>query len=167
VPTPAHPRSVGAVLLLIMANTYTNLLYHIIFSTKDRIPLITDDLREELYKYMGGIVRGEKGILISIGGMPDHVHLAAKFKAGISMSDMLRKIKANSSKWANEKLNNRSKFAWQNGFGAFTVSESQLDALLHYIKRQEEHHRNKTFKEEFLEFLKKQNIEYEEKYLWI
>lgn len=150
-----------------MANTYTNLLYHIIFSTKDRIPLITNDFREELYKYMGGIIRGEKGILISIGGMPDHIHLAAKFKAGISVSDMLRKIKANSSKWANEKLNNRSKFGWQNGFGAFTVSESQLDTLLHYIERQEEHHRNKTFKEEFLEFLKKQNIEYEEKYLWI
>ena len=149
-----------------MGDTYTNLIYHIIFSTKARLPLITSNLQEELYKYIGGIIRGENGILIAIGGVPDHIHIAAKFRANISVSDMLRRIKANSSKWANERLQNEAKFQWQNGFSAFTVSESQLDGVVGYIENQQEHHRKKTFQEEVVEFLDRQKILYNEKYLW-
>ncbi|OVE81841.1 transposase [bacterium K02(2017)] len=149
-----------------MTNTYTNHIYHIVFSTKNRLPLITPDLKEKLYNYIGGIIQEEKGVLISIGGMPDHIHICVKLKACVSISEMLRKIKSNSSKWVNELLKNNPKFAWQNGFGSFTVSESQLIPLMNYIKNQEEHHRNKSFKDEFIGFVKKQNIKYDEKYFW-
>lgn len=149
-----------------MANTYTNLLYHIVFSTKNRLPLISPEWQQELYQYIGGIIRGERGILIATGGMPDHIHLAAKLKTDVALSDMLRRIKANSSKWINEKFSNKSRFAWQDGYGAFTVSESQLDQVIHYIHNQESHHRKKTFQEEYLEFLKLNNIEFDERFLW-
>lgn len=108
-----------------MSGTYTNLLYHIVFSTKNRFPFITSGLKDDLYAYIGGIIRGEDGILLEIGGMPDHVHLLVKFKPISSVSDMLRKIKANSSKWVNETHASARKFGWQDGFAAFTVSESQ------------------------------------------
>lgn len=148
-----------------MGSTYTNLFYHIIFSTKHRQPLISSVLREELYKYIGGIVRGEGGLLIEIGGVADHLHLVLKLRANISVADMLRRIKANSSKWINEREDQKTKFQWQDGYGAFSVSKSQLDVVVHYIRNQEEHHRKKTFKEELVEFLKKQKIEFKEEYL--
>ena len=149
-----------------MAGTYTNLLYHIIFSTKHRENLIDDTLKSELYKYIGGIIRGEGGVLMEIGGMPDHLHLTARFKPAISVSDMLQKIKGNSSKWVNERPDRRTRFGWQDGYGAFSVSESQLPKANDYIRQQAEHHRHKTFKEEFLEFLERHGVEYDERYLW-
>ncbi len=150
-----------------MANTYTNLLYHIIFSTKNRLPLICESFQPDLYQYIGGTIRGERGILIEIGGMPDHIHLLAKFKTNIAISDMLRIIKANSSKWINEHWDNEQRFAWQDGYGAFTVSESQLPHVVQYIRSQKSHHQKKTFQHEYLEFLKQHNVDYDERYLWI
>ena len=112
-----------------MPSTYTNLLYHIVFSTKDRIPLITKDFQEELYCYIGGIIRAECGTLLKIGGTSDHIHILAKFKSAISVSEMLAKIKANSSKWINDHKMKMRKFAWREGYAAFSVSESQVPAV--------------------------------------
>jgi putative transposase len=149
-----------------VAGTYTNLLYHIVFSTKNRIPMVSDSLQPDLYSYIGGIIRGEGGILLEVGGMPDHVHLLTKFKPSKSVSEMLNRIKAKSSKWANdEKLNNRS-FDWQDGYSAFTVSESQVEPVRHYIRDQPNHHRRLTFQDEIRALLGKHGVEYDERYLW-
>ena len=147
-----------------MPNTYTNLLYHIVFSTKDRAPLITENLKEELYKYTSGIIRDEGGVNLEIGGIEDHIHLLAKFKASVSVSDMLRLIKANSSKWANERT--QGEFAWQEGYAAFTVSESQVVPVRRYIRNQVQHHRRQSYKEEFVALLERHGVEYDPKYLW-
>jgi REP element-mobilizing transposase RayT len=149
-----------------MPSTYTNLLYHIVFSTKERVPLIADDWQEELYRYIGGIIRAEGGVQLEIGGIDDHVHILAKFKPAISVSEMLNKIKANSSKWANDHKMKMRKFAWQEGYAAFSVSESQVPNLVTYIRNQAEHHRKQTFQEEFVALLKRHGIEYDPKYLW-
>ncbi len=148
-----------------MASTLTNLLYHIVFSTKGRAPLISDDIKEPLYKYMAGIIRNQGGKTIEIGGMPDHVHCLARFPARKSVSEMLRAIKSDSSSWVNqEKPSDR--FAWQTGYGAFTVSQSQVENVAHYIRTQEEHHRERSFQTEFLNLLKKHDVEFDERYLW-
>lgn len=149
-----------------MPGTHTNLLYHLVFSTKSRLPMITDDLEAELHKYMGGILRGEGGILLEIGGMPDHIHLLAKLKPSIAVSDILRLLKANSSKWVNEEKLKYRKFGWQDGCAAFTVSRSQVDTVTKYIRNQKQHHRKKDFKSEFVELLERHEVEYEKRYLW-
>jgi REP element-mobilizing transposase RayT len=147
-----------------MPNTYTNLLYHIVFSTKDRAPLITDNFKEELYKYTSGIIRDEGGVKLECGGIEDHIHLLAKFKPSVSVSDMLRLIKANSSKWANERID--GEFAWQEGFAAFSVSESQVVPVRRYIRNQVQHHRKQTYQEEFVALLERHGVEYDPRYLW-
>lgn len=149
-----------------MANTYTNLLYHIVFSTKNRRPLIREDMREDLYSYIGGIVRGERGTLLEIGDMPDHLHILTSFKADTAVATMLRRIKANSSGWVNKRPGSRTRFAWQTGYAAFTVSQSQVVKVRRYIQNQPRHHRRKTFKEEFIELLRKHNVDFDEQYLW-
>jgi putative transposase len=149
-----------------MPSTYSNLLYHIIFSTKHREPLITPEFRGELCPYVAGILQGQDGLPLEIGGMPDHLHLVIRIKPDVSVSEIVRLVKANSSKWANERPAGVGHFAWQRGYGAFTVSFSQLDAVRQYVRRQEEHHRVKTFQEEFVEFLKRNGIEFDERYLW-
>ena len=108
-----------------MSGTYCNLLYHLIFSTKNRYPLITKAIRDDLHAYMGGIVREREGIALVIGGMPDHVHLFIKVKPKFALSDVIRDVKAASSKWINETKDGFHKFGWQDGFAAFTVSQSQ------------------------------------------
>ena len=123
-----------------MPNTYTNLLFHIVYSTKYRKPLIDAKWQDDLYAYMGGIIREEKGILLCAGGMADHVHLLAKLPPTIAVSDMLRLIKTNSSKWLGERDDVRY-FEWQEGYAAFSVSESQADRVREYVLHQEEHHR--------------------------
>jgi REP element-mobilizing transposase RayT len=148
-----------------MPGTHTNLLYHLVFSTKKRLPMITDAIEAELYKYKGGIVRGEGGILLEIGGMPDHIHLLVKLKPTIAISDMLRLLKANSSKWVNEEKLKYRKFGWQDGYAAFTVSRSQADKVTKYIRNQKQHHRKKDFKTEFVELLERHEVEYEKRYL--
>ena len=148
-----------------MASTLTNLLYHLVFSTKGRIPLITDDIRTPLYDYMGGIIRNQGGKAIEVGGIPDHVHCLARFPARKAVSDMMRAIKSDSSRWVNRERPG-DRFAWQTGYGAFTVSQSQVGRVRKYIQTQEEHHREKSFEEELLALLEKHGIEYDEEYLW-
>ncbi len=147
-----------------MSQTLTNLIYHIVFSTKNHCVLITDDIKSELHAYIGGIVRGEKGTFIAVGGTEDHIHILAKIPPSISLSEMLQRIKGNSSKWLHE--TKKKDFSWQRGYGAFSVSESVSEKVQEYIQRQVEHHKKMSFKEEFLGFLRKHNIEYSEKYLW-
>jgi putative transposase len=149
-----------------VAGTYTNLLYHLVFSTKNRIPLISENLQQDLYSYIGGIVRGEGGTLVEIGGISDHVHLLAKLKPTKSVFEMLNRIKSKSSKWINEDKMKVRKFGWQDGYGAFSVSESQTASMRRYIRSQEEHHRRQSFQDELRALLEKQRIEYDDRYLW-
>ncbi len=143
-----------------MARTYTKLIYHIVFSTKERIPLIVPEIRDRLYEYLGGVIRGEKGSLMEIGGIPDHVHILARFGAAIAVSEMLKRIKGSSSHWLNQGTG--TWFAWQAGYGAFSVSESQVAAVRKYIQQQEEHHKRISFKDELISLLRKHRIEFDE-----
>jgi REP-associated tyrosine transposase len=143
-----------------MARTYTKLIYHIVFSTKERIALITTEIRDRLYEYLGGVIRGEKGSLMEIGGMPDHVHILARFGAAIAVSEMLKHIKGSSSHWLSQATG--TWFAWQNGYGAFSVSESQVAAVRKYIQQQEEHPKRISFKDELITLLRKHRIEFDE-----
>ncbi len=149
-----------------MGSTLTNLLYHIIYSTKGREPTIIPEIRDELYRYIGGIIKGEGGVLLEIGGMPDHVHLVTKLKPVHSLSEFMQKVKGNSSKWLNEQNLGTGRFSWQDGYGAFLVSESQLSTVTRYVKEQEKHHHRLSFKDEFVQFLKRHEVEYDERYLW-
>ncbi len=149
-----------------MPSTYSNLLYHIIFSTKDRQPLITPALQEELYLYVAGIVRGQNGLPLEIGGVPDHLHLVIRINPDVSVSEIVRLVKANSSKWVNERAAGMGRFAWQRGYGAFTLSFSQLSAVRRYVRSQAEHHRVRTFQDEFVTFLTRHGIEFDERFLW-
>jgi len=128
-----------------MPDALTNLVYHLVFSTRHRAPSIPDVLRERLYEYMGGIIREKRGILLEIGGMPNHVHLLVRFRADTSIAEMLRTIKANSSKWMNETIPGPKSFYWQTGYGAFSVSQSQIATICGYIQRQAEHHAKTSF----------------------
>jgi len=149
-----------------MASTFTNLLFHVVFSTKYRRNRISTDVQERLYEYIGGIIRGQKGHLIEIGGMPNHIHFLAKLSPTLAISDVSRIIKANSSKWMNETFCPTTPFAWQRGFGAFSVSMSNTDQVANYIRNQEEHHKVKTFREEFRELLIRHGIEFEDQYVF-
>ena len=148
-----------------MPSTYTNLLYHLVFSTKDRTPLITENLQEELYRYIGGILRAEGGVQLEIGGVEDHIHILAKIKPAIAVSEVLAKIKANSSKWLNDHKVKMRKFGWQEGYAAFTVSESQVPAVREYIRQQKEHHHQHSFQNELIALLERHGIEYDPKYM--
>ena len=149
-----------------MANTYTQLYFHIVFAVKGRNNLIAVRWKDELYKYITGIISNKNQKLMIINGMPNHVHLLIGTKPNCNLSDLVRDIKANSSKWINEKQFVNGKFEWQTGFGAFTVSQSAVNNVLDYIKNQEEHHQVTTFKEEYIGFLKSYNIEYKTEYLF-
>ncbi|MDY0093597.1 MAG: IS200/IS605 family transposase [Candidatus Vecturithrix sp.] len=149
-----------------MGSSLTNLLYHIVFSTKMRHNLITPDLAQDLYPYIGGIIRDEKGALLKIGGMPNHVHLLTKFHPSISVSTMLQHIKGSSSKWINEGRRIQGHFSWQTGYSAFSVSESAAEAVTRYIETQAEHHQRQTYQEELIALLQKHRIPYDERYIW-
>jgi len=144
-----------------MSDTYTNLLYHVVFSTKHRAPIITEDIHGRLYEYIGGILRGEGGVLLEIGGMADHVHLLARLKPTLAVSEAARLIKANSSKWLNESVVS-DRFRWQAGYGAFTVGTSMVPDVSRYIRNQAHHHRKRTFKEELIELLELNGVDYDE-----
>jgi REP element-mobilizing transposase RayT len=147
-----------------MPQSYVNLIYHIVFSTKDREPMITDQFQARLYAYLGGIIREQGGIALEINGLADHVHILAKVRQDKAVSDAIRDIKANSSGWVHDEFSRH--FAWQRGYGAFTVSASQGERVRQYIRRQKEHHRKQPFKEEFIALLKAHEIEFDERYLW-
>ena len=149
-----------------MANTYSQIYIQIVFTVQGRQNLIKEENREELHKFITGIVsnRGQK--LLAIFAMPDHVHILVGIKPNISISDLVRDVKAGSSKFINDKRWINGKFNWQEGFGAFSYSKSNLDTVVKYILNQEEHHQKRTFKEEYLDFLEKFEIEYDVKYVF-
>ncbi len=148
-----------------MSDSYTNLLYHIVFSTKERRPLITSKIEPQLYDYIGGIIRGLRGICLELNGAADHVHLLAKLRPDCALSDILRELKANASGWMHEVFPELSDFSWQRGYGAFTVSQSNVEQVSQYIRRQMEHHLKVSFRDEFIQFLKANGIEYDERYM--
>lgn len=145
--------------------SYTNLVYHVVFSTKQRRPVLTADVRERVFEYLGGIVRKLDAKLLRAGGADDHVHLALSGPATLSVAELVRKIKANTSRWLHQKLPEQRSFAWQDGYAAFSVSASTLDRVLDYIASQREHHRRMTFEEELKALLDKHGIEYDERYI--
>jgi putative transposase len=149
-----------------MAHTFTNLLIHIIFSTHDRTPMMADAVRPDLHGYMGGILRELRVTPVMIGGTIDHVHLLVRAPADIAVADCVRVLKTNSSRWVKEKWPERRFFAWQGGYGAFSVSESSREDVIRYIQNQVEHHHKMTFQEEFISFLRKHGIEFDERYIW-
>jgi len=152
-----------------MANTYSQIYVQIVFTVNGRQNLIKKQNREELHKYISGIVINRNQKLLSIFAMPDHIHLLVGVKPNISISDVVRDIKSGSSKFISDNNWVKGKFAWQEGYGAFSYSKSQIDRVVNYILNQEEHHKKRTFKEEYLELLKKNEIEYSDEYLfeWI
>lgn len=148
-----------------MPDSYTNLLYHIVFSTKDRQRLITSEIEPRLYEYIGGIVRGLEGISLELNGTEVHVHLLAKLRPVCALSDVLRTLKANASGWMHEVFPTLEDFSWQRGYGAFTVSQSNVKQVGQYIAKQKEHHTRVSFRDEFIQFLKANDIKYDERYL--
>jgi putative transposase len=152
--------------LSFMAHTFTHLLTHIVFSTKDRAPLLDAELKSRLFPYLGGIIRAHDGKALIINGPADHVHILASLAAKHSLSDLMRELKADSTGWVHKNVPNQKAFAWQIGYGAFSVSHSNLAEVEKYIANQEEHHKRMSFQEEFVAFLKKHEIQYDEKYLW-
>ncbi len=152
-----------------MANTYTQIYIQIVFAVKGRQSLILKENREELHKFITGIVSNRNQKLFAVFAMPDHVHILISMSPAVSISDLVRDIKAGSSKFINEKGWTNGKFNWQEGYGAFSYSKSSVDSVVKYILNQEEHHKKKTFKEEYLDFMSKFEIEYDLKYLfeWI
>jgi len=155
----------GAGLPPAMPSTHLSLHYHLVFSTKDRVPIIAVAWRERLHAYIGGVVGNVQGVPEAIGGVGDHVHLLIGLRATSRLADVVRDLKAVSSRWVHEEIG-ESAFAWQEGYGAFTVSASQRETVREYIARQEEHHRKRTFQEEYLELLQRSGTEYDERYLW-
>lgn len=149
-----------------MPGTFTKILYHIVFATKYRTPWITDNIQSRLYDYIGATVRGERGTLHTVGGMPDHVHLLIRWRTDETIANLMRNIKSHSSKWIHDTFADLRAFAWQDGYGAFSVSESQLQTVMNYINNQAEHHRTRTFEDEFEALLIAHGVEYDRKYLW-
>ena len=149
-----------------MPQSYTCLHYHFVFSTKNRAPLITPEIEPRLWEYLGGTIKGLKGIPIQIGGTADHVHLLVTLRQDREISAVLRDIKAASSGWVHDTFPSAASFAWQSGYGAFTVSHSAIEAVKEYIANQKEHHKKMTYQDEFRALLKKHGIQFDEKYLW-
>jgi len=147
-----------------MSHTSGNIVLHLIFSTDGRHPLIKPEFRDDLFAYLGGIVREMDGTALIVNGTADHVHLLVRVRPAQSAAEIARVIKANSSKWVRTKW--MREFAWQTGYGVFSVSESNVAAVTRYIAGQEEHHKKRSFQEEYVAFLKKNSVEYDERYIW-
>lgn len=149
-----------------MPQSYVNLLYHIVFATKNREPLITGKHQERLYEYIGGIVREQGGIALALNGTEDHVHLFAKLRQDKALSDMIRDFKAHASGWMHKVFPELEDFSWQNGYGAFTVSASQAAKVRQYIAGQKIRHQQYFFENEFVKLLQVNEVEFDERYLW-
>ena len=147
-----------------MSHTSGNILLHFIFSTAQRAPLIKPEFRDELFAYQGGIIRELHGIPLIINGEPDHIHMLTRLRPTHSAAEIMRVVKTNSSRWLREK--HSANFAWQTGYGVFSVSESNVTAVTKYIADQHVHHKKHSFQEEFIVFLKKNHVEYDPKYIW-
>jgi len=147
-----------------MPSTHTNLHFHIVFSTKERLPLIKDEWKKRLHSYLGGIIKNLEGVPLAIGGINNHVHLLVGLKSSHRLDYFVRDLKADSSAFVHQEL--KEKFEWQKGYGAFTVSPSALESVKSYILNQEIHHRKKTFEIEYVALLEASQTPYDEKYLW-
>ena len=149
-----------------MANTYTQIYVHIVFAVESRQSLIAEERNDELQKYITGIVSGQNQKLIAINNMSDHLHLLVGLKPDIALSDLVRDIKAGSSKFINDKHWVKGRFSWQEGFGAFSYSRSQLGAVIRYIENQQKHHARQTFREKYVALLEKFGVEYDPRYIF-
>jgi len=149
-----------------MPNTYTQLYIHIVFTVQGRENLIQNKWKLDLHKYISGIIKQRQHKPLIINGMPDHIHVFVGLNPSQGVSDLVRDIKAFSAKHINDQKLLRGKFSWQEGYGAFSYSKSQIEKVYHYIQHQEEHHKKQTFKEEYIGLLKKFNVDYDERYLF-
>src|SRR4030095_14916316 len=149
-----------------MPNTFSQIYIQIVFAVKGRTSQINPEWEERLYKYITGIVQNKEQKMISINGMPDHIHLLIGMKPTCRLSDLIREVKKSTNEFIKDSRFTKFPFYWQEGFGAFSYSHSQLDNVIGYINTQKEHHRKKSFKEEYIELLHKFNIEFDEKYLF-
>ena len=148
-----------------MAHSFTGIFLHVIFSTKHRTRMLSPELRDRLFPYMGGLVRARNGDALLINGVEDHVHILTRFPATITLSDFLRDVKSISAGWVHDLFPDARQFGWQTGYAAFSVSRSNVEAVRDYIARQEEHHTRKTFEEEYVEFLERHGIEYDPRFV--
>ena len=149
-----------------MANTYTQMYIHLVFAVKNRDALVQKEWKDELEKYITGIVQNCKHKLLAIGSMPDHIHILIGYNPNHLLSELVEDIKTASNIWVNEKKLSKFKFEWQKGYGAFTHSRSQLDVVVKYILNQEKHHSRKSFREEYLDMLQKNEVDYKQEYLF-
>ncbi len=149
-----------------MPSTWSQILLHIVFSTKGREPLITPDIQDRLYAYAGGIVRSLGGSLYAIGGMPDHAHLLVRWKTDDSIANLMRQLKSRSTVWVHDTFPDHPQFKWQEGYGVFSVSPSNKERVERYILNQEQHHAGRDFKRELIELLRAHGVEYDERYMW-
>ncbi len=149
-----------------MANTYTQIHIHAIFAVQNRQSLIQESWRGELYKYITGIVQNHQHKMLQINGMPDHIHLFMGMRPSQSLSDLMKWIKGESSEWINRRSFTNGRFSWQAGYGAFSYAKSQVPRVIRYIQNQEEHHRKKSFLEEYVEILQVFEIEFDERYIF-
>jgi len=149
-----------------MANTFSQIYIQTVFAVENRQSLITPEFSEELYKYITGIVRNQGQKLIAINGMPDHVHILIGLKPAMALADLVREIKADSTNFINSRKLVHGRFNWQEGYGAFSYGHSQLDQIIRYIQNQEKHHQKQSFKAEYMTFLRKFDIAFEEKYVF-
>ena len=149
-----------------MPSTHHGIFVHVVFSTKLRCPVIADEWRDELFAYIGGTVRDHKATILQSGGIEDHIHLLAKIHPSFAISDTVKLLKANSSRWINEQRKINAKFQWQRGYGVFSVSQSLADRLKQYIANQREHHKRQSFRDEYLELLRRHKIEFDERYVF-
>ncbi|MCC6427605.1 MAG: IS200/IS605 family transposase [Phycisphaerales bacterium] len=149
-----------------MPGTYSQILLHVVYSTKGRVPWIGREVAERLYPYIGGIVRAEKGALYNIGGVEDHVHMYLRWRTDGTVADLTRAVKARSSLWVHQTFAELGEFAWQEGYSVFSVSNSQEEAVKKYIAGQAEHHRKEDFKTELLRMLRLHEVEFDERYVF-
>jgi len=149
-----------------MSQSHACLHVHFVFSTKNREPWLTPDLCPQLYPFIGGIIRGRKSVLVEVGGVADHIHLLVSLARDISVAETVRDVKSVSSQWVHQEFPGRQAFAWQAGYGAFAVSKSNVEAVRAYIRDQAEHHKTRTFQDEFRDFLRRHEIDWDERYVW-
>jgi putative transposase len=149
-----------------MANTYASLHYHVIFSTKNREPWLAPSIEQRIWEFIGGVARAHKMTALQVGGCDDHIHALVMATTMIAPFQIAQYLKGGSSKWIHDEFPRLRNFGWQDGYAAFTVSKSSIIEVITYLQNQREHHRRKTFQEEYVEFLRQNGIEYDERYLW-
>lgn len=148
-----------------MTHTFSQTYYHLVWSTKHRQPFITPNVKDPLYHYLNGIIENKKCKLHIINGMPDHIHLLISLPLTMTVPELVQQIKVSSTKWLRSQFSNLKQFSWQEGLGAFSVGYSNFDSVKNYISNQEQHHQNKSFDEEYLEFLQKMNIPFDKRFV--